>query len=394
MNILHITSLLPSEVQNKQDENDILIRIARKYAEAFPKDDQQFILILPYANGLLAKIKSKWKDYYKLHKKGSYKMGEFHIPVISMPYFIRDDKIKRQLTKAGYLKNEQKINEIIEGFKPDVIHAHNLKGNTELAQILYEKHKIPFIATMRNDSAKMAERIIQGNVAVSALVSVNQYTIKKYAQLQGIPMEVIPHPVDEQYFVEKITLSQSEVAQFVSAGRLLALKHFDKVIEALSKLDHDFQWDIFGDGPEYDNLQNMIHDRQLQQKVKLRGRIPFEELVYKLSEYDLFIMPSFPETLGRVYFESMARAVPVIGAYKAGVDGIIKDGREGYLVDHRSLDSIKNKIEEFLSLNKHDQYQMKLKCFNLARKYTWQKSLEKYKRLYEYAIEHSKPYKA
>ncbi|MFW6019853.1 MAG: glycosyltransferase family 4 protein [Bacteroidales bacterium] len=390
MNILHITSLLPAELQNKHDENDILLRIAQKYAETHPEDKQQFIMVIPYSNRLLAGVKKKWSDYYQLRKKGAYQLENFQVHVLAMPYFIKDSGIKRQLTKIGLQMNLHKIQKLLNDFQPDLVHAHNLKGNIELAQLLKEWYNIPFIASMRNASGNVINRIVQRLLQPSALISVNQFTISKYPQLKNIPKEVIPHPVDEQYFVNSIRKTDKNNLHFVSVARLLPLKNFDQVFMALAGVTFNFVWDIYGDGPERDNLQKLINENAMQDKITLHGRIPFDSVMRKLANYDLFLMPSFPETLGRAYFEAMACGVPVLAAKNTGIDGIITNEKEGFLVDHNSVEDIRSNITKFVRLNEDRQYQMKLNSYNLARKYTWKESIEKYRSAYQYALNEAK----
>lgn len=390
MNILHITSLLPAELQNKQDENDILLRIAQRYAKAYPEDRQQFIMVIPYANRLLAGVKKKWSDYYQLRKKGEYQLDDFQVQVIAMPYFMKDDGIKRQLTEIGLKNNIYKIQKILDDFQPDIVHAHNLKGNVELAQLLKEKYNIPFVASMRKDSEDVVNRIVNQKLQPSSLISVNQFTVSKYQKLKNIPVEIVPHPVDEQYFVDSIRKTDKHNLRFVSVGRLLPLKNFDKVFMALAGTTFDFVWDIYGDGPERGNLQKLIIEKAMQDKITLHGRIPFDSVMRKLPNYDLFLMPSFPETLGRAYFEAMACGVPVLAARNTGIDGIVKNEKEGFLVDHNSHEEIRACINKFVGYDENRQYQMKLNSYDLARQYTWKETIEKYKSVYRQAVNETK----
>ncbi|MCF8332039.1 MAG: glycosyltransferase [Bacteroidales bacterium] len=390
MNILHITSLLPADLQNKQDENDILLRIAQRYKKAYPEDRQQFIMVIPYSNRLLADMKKKWSDYFQLRKKGGFQLDDFQVQVIAMPYFMKDAGIKRQLTKIGLKNNIHKVRKILDDFQPDIVHAHNLKGNVELAQLLREKYSIPFVASMRNDSEDVVNRIFKRNLQPSALISVNQFTVSKYDKLENIPVEIIPHPVDEQYFVASIRKTDKNNPRFVSVARLLPLKNFDKVLMALADTTLDFVWDIYGDGPERGNLQKLIYEKGMQDKIILYGRIPFDSVMRKLPNYDLFLMPSFPETLGRAYFEAMACGVPVIAAKHTGIDGIVTNEKEGFLVDHNSPEDIRASINNFIRYDEARQYQMKLNSYNLARRYTWKESMEKYKSVYRQAVNETK----
>ena len=61
-----------------------------------------------------------------------------------------------------------------------------------------------------------------------------------------------------------------------------------------------------------------------------------------MKKSDVFVMPSAPETFGLVYLEAMASGCIVVGAKGWGIDGLIKNGFDGYLVEPRDIDALKN----------------------------------------------------
>ena len=82
--------------------------------------------------------------------------------------------------------------------------------------------------------------------------------------------------------------------KFVVIARLLPLKNIDKVINALSVTNEDFIFDIYGDGPEFNRLQEIIKANGMESKVFLKGRVLNSRLPNILStenavnpEYDL-----------------------------------------------------------------------------------------------------------
>jgi glycosyltransferase involved in cell wall biosynthesis len=113
-----------------------------------------------------------------------------------------------------------------------------------------------------------------------------------------------------------------------------------------------------------------------------KGFQPHKAIARQLPDYDLFIMPSFPETLGRVYFEALASGVPVIASKNTGIDGMIEHKVHGYLVDHNSVDNIKDAILDFMALAPEQKMQMRKNAMVFARQFTWDVVLEKYYKVY------------
>ncbi len=67
---------------------------------------------------------------------------------------------------------------------------------------------------------------------------------------------------------------------------------------------------------------------------------------------DLFVLPSIDEGFGMVVFEALACSLPVIITTNVGAGEFITNGKEGYIVDIRNAQQIKDKIEY---LNKNRQ---------------------------------------
>ena len=55
---------------------------------------------------------------------------------------------------------------------------------------------------------------------------------------------------------------------------------------------------------------------------------------------DVFVLTSSPETYGLVYLEAMASGCIVIGTQGWGIDGILVNGENGYLVEAKSVAEI------------------------------------------------------
>ena len=60
---------------------------------------------------------------------------------------------------------------------------------------------------------------------------------------------------------------------------------------------------------------------------------------------DLFVLPSIDEGFGMVVFEALACSLPVIVSTNVGAGDFINNGKEGFVVDTRNVQQIKDKIE-------------------------------------------------
>ena len=122
------------------------------------------------------------------------------------------------------------------------------------------------------------------------------------------------------------------------------------MIKAFGKVDFEFEYNIYGEGKEKKHLQKLINENNLQDKVKIKDYIEHDKIYEKLDESDVFILPSSNETFGIAYFEALSRGLIVLAGKNTGIDGIIKDGENGFLAES-SLYSIISAIDRIKKCN-------------------------------------------
>lgn len=381
MKILHITSILPAPLERKKNENNILIEIARNYQRRYPYDSHSFILIVPYSCWFFSLFKKRWREYYNLIKKKKYETAGFEIAVVSRPGIRGDKYMKKIFATISFYMNRKLLYQIFQDYKPDLIHAHTLSGDSELAQIIQNKNGINYVASTRDLSEVTFQRIKKKNITPLRLLTHNKINLNKIVHHTDIPVYTIPHPVDAGFFIHKLKPT-GKTLKLVSIGRLITGKNFDKVIKALSNSSINYTYTIYGSGPMEGKLKSMIVSLGLEEKIHLKGKISHDLLMHQLRSFDLFVMPSAKETFGRVYFEAMASAVPILATRNTGIDGFIKNKKEGYLVNPSDINEIKACIEDYYYMQESDQNKMKQYCMQVAEQANWQKILEQYREFY------------
>ncbi len=123
----------------------------------------------------------------------------------------------------------------------------------------------------------------------------------------------------------------------LSVGRLDHQKGFDLLLRAFAMVAAEFpDWDlvVLGEGVERDSLEQLALELNLKGRVGLPGRAGNPADWYECAS--LYVMSSrfegFPNTLA----EAMAHGLPVLAMNcPTGPAGLIRDGRDGVLVDAR-----------------------------------------------------------
>lgn len=140
--------------------------------------------------------------------------------------------------------------------------------------------------------------------------------------------------------------------KIIFAGSLIEQKGIHQVLKALFllKKQYMFEFCILGTGEFEKTLKKYTIHFGLEGCVSFLGQKSRAEVMQYMQEADIFIMPSYHETLGLVYLEAMARGCITIGSIGEGIDGIIIDGENGFLVDSNSEKDIAITIAKVINL--------------------------------------------
>lgn len=226
--------------------------------------------------------------------------------------------------------------------RPDIVHAHFLKMGTA-AKNVCRKENIPLVLTEHSSyinkkelSKTVIRRALKTYEACDALIAVSHPLAANIKKMTGIDSEVIHNIVsfsNETVFMSKIP-NQKNI-KFVSAGNLIPRKGFDMLFRAFAdalEKKPTMQLEVFGDGPERGNLEKLLKDLGIQDKVTLKGRYRKQDLPQMFSDADAFVLASRAETFGVVYIEAMALGLPVIATRCGGPEDFVEDSN-GFLVE-------------------------------------------------------------
>ena len=133
---------------------------------------------------------------------------------------------------------------------------------------------------------------------------------------------------------------EKDALKLVSVGRLVDLKGFNRLIEAVDRIARNnvsVECVIIGDGPEKDNLKKMIEERGLAKRIKLLG---YDENPYKYMKYaDVYVCSSLTEGYSTSAVEAVVLGIPIVTTDVSGMDEIIGNSGCGIIVEN-SVDGI------------------------------------------------------
>jgi glycosyltransferase involved in cell wall biosynthesis len=145
--------------------------------------------------------------------------------------------------------------------------------------------------------------------------------------------------------MSSVNVKQRTLKDFkiIFAGRLvIEAKQILKVTQAFcnaSKTNENYEFNIFGDGDQDQNVQTLINKNSSEQQVKLHAALPPEKIINKIAEHHVFTLLSDYEGMPLSLMEAMAcGVVPVCYINEGGIDEIVEHGVNGFIVKNREED--------------------------------------------------------
>ena len=259
-----------------------------------------------------------------------------------------------------FLRHFPLIEEVLDRFKPEVIH---ITGPSEVGMLgvgLSYEMGLPLAASWhtnvheylarRSDwflrllpeqqSAVAGQTIEDLAMSIAAqfyaqaqvLFAPNPELCRLLEQMTQRACHLMPRGVDAELFNPKKRNRQpddrDQVLGFV--GRLSVEKNIAGLVEVQNELEkmghHSFRFLIVGHGGDEAWLRERLH------KADFTGVLRGEELAAAYAGMDLFVFPSHTDTFGNVVLEALASGVPAIVTPDGGPKTIVRDGETGRIV--------------------------------------------------------------
>ena len=172
---------------------------------------------------------------------------------------------------------------------------------------------------------------------------------------------VIPIGIDSSEFApnpalrEKVENETKGKKVIFSLGRLIYYKGFEYLIEAAKELPNDTIIYIGGVGELGMVLSQQIKSNNLEDRVKLLGKIPFNEISEYYRRADIFCLPSNErsEAFGVVLIEAMSFSCPIVccDIKGSGVPWVARDKINALVVKPFDSKELSNALSELIRDN-------------------------------------------
>jgi len=261
--------------------------------------------------------------------------------------------------------------------KFDLIISHMPSGHI-YANLINKKLKLPHISIIHQSDYHVLKDFkytfyfknrLKKALKNSTLIGARN---KFLAQKLGADF-ILPSYINEEKIIQNKEFKTDKL-RLITLSKLIKRKNIDLVISALSKVNFDFEYSIFGQGKEHARLEKLIKKYNLQNKIKIYPHINHKNIWDELDKNNVFILPSINETFGISYLEAMSRGLIVIGTENTGIDGVIENNKNGYLIKP-TIKDIKEVLEKIYNQNNDEM--VKNTLLNI-KNYTENKIMNKY----------------
>ena len=249
-------------------------------------------------------------------------------------------------------------------YKPDIFHLQWAKGIAEWAWV--EDFGIKLVLSLRG------AHINYSPIADQHLAETYKYQFPKvsgfHAVSRAIANEAVKYgaTLDKTHVVHsglsKVDMQsgkkdKNKVFQMISVGRPHWIKGYTLALDAckhLKDLGVAFFYTFMGGANDME-LMYQINDLELQDFVSLIDKQSFESVQLMMQNADLLIVSSHKEGIANVALEAMALNTLVLTTNCGGMDEVIEDGKNGFMVPIRDAEQMAQKIRLIMSLGDEEK---------------------------------------
>ncbi|WP_285399296.1 glycosyltransferase family 4 protein [Lysinibacillus sp. fls2-241-R2A-57] len=288
-----------------------------------------------------------------LYDPSLWRLEEEKIDVISIPAMQRAIHLKKDLQTFWQLRA------VFKKVKPHIIAAHSSKagaigrvvGSLLRIPTVFTAHSWSFTEGVPHKKKLMYSRMEKSVQPLTAkIITVSDYDRKLALTKRIAPahkMLTIHNGIEQKEMRVAPNREKEEHPLIVMVARFEVPKRQDLLLEALAELS-DIPWrlQLIGDGSLRPDLEKFVVNKGLTDRVSFLGNQL--DVISSLEESHLFVLLSDWEGLPISIIEAMRAGLPIIATNVGGVNELISDQENGFLINRDDSGLLKKRIKQLL----------------------------------------------
>lgn len=203
-----------------------------------------------------------------------------------------------------------------------------------------------------------------------------------YKEKYGVEVEVVRNiPLGnkvKQFKTRKeLGLPEDKVILLLQGAGINVDRGAEEMVQAMKYLPSNYLFVIVGGGDVFDRLKRMIAEEQLEEKVKIVGKVPYEELINYTFQSDLGLSLdkntnlNYQFSLPNKLFDYINYQTPVLTSNLTEIKKIVHAYEIGWLIDSHSPQHIADTITTIFS-DRGDYEQKKKNTLKASNELNWE----------------------
>lgn len=289
---------------------------------------------------------------------------------------------------ARHMENEQVLWEslsFLDKCGAELIDAHLAREPAETACRIHLSSGVPFVVRMRggdvhSNTSHMLATIVHYAAAVCPMsqfladVLVGRRALIKMPQ--GLPVKVehdklhvIPNSLPEKYLATD-PIPQNDCQQVIGAiGRLVPVKRFQDLIEAVAKLAPEFpglKLKIVGGGVLLSELQALTSQLGIAGRLEITGFQSWHSVMSIVRQFHIYVQASELEGCSLANIEAAFQGIPLLLSRTGANEQCVEPGVNGYLFNPGDVTALSEHLRTLLVVGAHKREQMGNASLNIV----------------------------
>lgn len=286
---------------------------------------------------LVTSLSSEFNPFIWTNNAALYsECNHLNIPARFYSFSIAFSWQERQFKPLNWYEQLQHALTLIDEKQIDCIHI-NSAAPCQWVTLAAMIKGIPHLCQLHchynlHDRLSLGLNLVPNLVTVSKAVSIGLNQDGYPKENLNVIYNGVPETTASKLNLKQILGIPSDAKVLISVGSLIHRKGFDRIIEELSKFEHNCHLVIIGEGPERAKLKGLTVRLGIAQQVHFVGEV--NNVSDYLAEADLFISGARSEAFGLVLVEAFWQHLPVIASNVGGIPEVVEHNVSGLLFEN------------------------------------------------------------